>query len=255
MTITDQATARNQSHDSAYPGPSSQGLFKLAGAGALLAMAANLADVVLGFGDTEVTMNGTRTALDWFAVFQTGTFKGLYPLGIFNIVYMTCMIPVYLALYTTHHHKDRTSAALAVVFFVVGMAAYVSNNAAIPMSVLAGKYAAAGTDAQRSVIAAAGEAVLAQGEDFTPGSFIGLIFGGIAAIMISIVMLRGAIFGKTTAWIGITGFTFLSFFTILSTFVPSLYIISFYTFGMIGGLLALAWFFLTARRMFQLGRL
>lgn len=45
---------------------------------------------------------------------------------------------------------------------------------------------------------------------FIGGSFIGLIFSGIAAITISIVMLRGAIFAKATAWIGIVGFTFLS---------------------------------------------
>ncbi len=41
-------------------------------------------------------------------------------------------------------------------------------------------------------------------------------------------------------------------FTILSTFVPSLYRLAFYVFGMIGGLLALAWFILVARRLFQL---
>ncbi|GAB6273777.1 MAG: hypothetical protein STSR0004_06400 [Peptococcaceae bacterium] len=104
------------------------------------------------------------------------------------------------------------------------------------------------------MLAAAGEAVLASGEDFTPGSFIGLIFGGIAAIMVSFVMLRGGIFGKATAWIGITGFTLLSVFTILSTFVPALFYIAFYIFGMIGGLFALAWFVLVARRFFQLGR-
>lgn len=90
---------------------------------------------------------------------------------------------------------------------------------------------------------------------FIGGSFIGLIFSGIAAITISIVMLRGAIFAKATAWIGIVGFTFLSFFTILSTFVPSLYILAFYVFGLIGGLLALSWFLLVARRLFQLGRI
>lgn len=122
------------------------------------------------------------------------------------------------------------------------------------MFVLSGKYAAATTDAQRALPAAAGEAALVCGEDFTPGSFIGLLFTGFAAIMVSFEMLRGGIFGKATAWIGITGFTLLSVFTILSTFVPALFYITFYVFGMIGGLFALAWFVLVARRFFQLGR-
>jgi hypothetical protein len=67
-------------------------------------------------------------------------------------------------------------------------------------------------------------------------------------------MLRGGIFGKVNVWIGIIGFTFLSLFTILATFVPALYTIAFYFFGSIGGLLALTWFALVARRLFQLSR-
>ena len=122
------------------------------------------------------------------------------------------------------------------------------------MFVLAGKYAAAGTDAQRALFAAAGEAVLARGEDFTPGAFIGLICGGIAAIAISCVMLRGGVFGKATAWVGMVGFTFLSVFTIWATFVPVLYAVAYYFFALIGGLLALAWFALVALQCFKLGR-
>jgi hypothetical protein len=102
------------------------------------------------------------------------------------------------------------------------------------------------------MFAAAGEAVLASGEDFTPGSFLGMMFGVIAAIAMSLVMLRGGIFGKGTAWIGIVGFTFLSVFTIWATFIPVLYGIAFFGFGMIGGLLALAWFALVARKLFLL---
>ncbi|RJQ28418.1 MAG: DUF4386 family protein [Peptococcaceae bacterium] len=230
-------------------------LYKVAGVAALVAMSANLLDVILGFGETEIFTYGAKTATDWFALFRDNWFKGLYTLGILNIVYMTCMAPIYYALYGAHRRKNSTAAALAMILFLVGMTIYISNNAAIPMLVLSGKYAAAATDAQRTLFAAAGEAVLAQGEDFTPGSFIGLILSGIAAITISIVMLRGRIFGKPTAWIGIAGFSFLSMFTILSTFVPALYLIAFYVFGMIGGLLALSWFLLVARRFFQLGRL
>jgi hypothetical protein len=174
-------------------------------------------------------------------------------LGFLNIIYLASMVPVYFAIFAAHQRSKWIYAGLAMAVYFIGMAIYISNNAAIPMFVLSGWYAAAGTDTQRALFAAAGEAVLARGEDFTPGSFIGLIFGGIAAIGISSVMLRGRIFGKATAWIGIMGFTFLSVFTIWATFVPVLYIVAFYVFGMIGGLLALAWFILVARRLFQLG--
>ena len=229
-------------------------LYKVAGVAALVAMGANVLDVVLGFGETDIIVSGTMTATDWFALYHENWFKGLYTLGFLNIVYMICLVPIYFALYAAHRRKNGVYAALAMIVFFIGMAIYISNSAAIPMLVLSGKYAAATTDVQRALLAAAGEAVLACGEDFTPGSFIGLILGGIAAIMVSFVMLRGGIFGKATAWTGIIGFTFLSVFTILSTFVPALYYITFYVFGMIGGLFALAWFVLVARRFFQLGR-
>lgn len=95
---------------------------------------------------------------------------------------------------------------------------------------------------------------MAFGEDFTPGSFTGIILGGISAIAVSFVMLKGGIFGKVASWIGIVGFTFISVFTVLATFVPSLYFVAFYLFGMIDGLLVLSWFVLVSLKFFKLGR-
>ena len=229
-------------------------LYKLGGAAALAAMFANLLDVLLGFGGTEVVIYGARSASDWFAIYQENWFSGLYSLGILNIVYMLAMLPVYLALFGAHRRRQAVQVVLVMIVFLLTISIYISTNAAIPMLVLSNKYALANTDAQKNIFLAAGEAVLARGEDFTPGAFISLILGSLAAIAISIIMLRGEIFGKATAWIGIVGFTFLSLFTILATFVPALYTIAYYGFGAIGGLLALAWFALVARRLFQLGR-
>jgi len=144
------------------------------------------------------------------------------------------------------------AGALTIIVFITAMSMYISNNAAIPLLVLSNKYSVAGTEMQRTILIAAGEAVLSHGEDFTAGAFIPLFLSGLAALCISVVMLRGGIFGKVNAWIGIVGFTFLSLFTIIATFVPALYSFAFYFLGSIGGLLALTWFALVARRFFQL---
>jgi hypothetical protein len=248
------AISMMQSPDTEFAENQWKGLYTLAGAAALVALSANLLDVVFGVGETDITVYGAKSATEWFALYQENWFKGLYVLGILNIVYMAAMTPVYFALFAVHRRTYGMYAALAMAVSFIGMAIYIANNAAIPMFVLSSKYAAAGTEAQRALFAAAGEAVLARGEDFTPGSFIGLILGGIAAIAMSCVMLRGGIFGKTTAWAGIIAFTFLSVFTIWSTFIPVLYYVAFYFFGMIGGLLALAWFVLVSLEFFKLGR-
>lgn len=230
----------------------SAGLYKLAGFAALLAMSANLLDVILGFGETEVVVSGARSAIEWFSLFQVNWFKGLYTLGILNIVYMLCMIPVYFAALIAHRRRNYILSAIAMILFLLALAIYVSNNAAIPMLALSDKYAAATTEAQRVLFAAAGESALVHGEDFTPGSFPGLFLSGFAAITLSIAMLRGGVFGRVNAWIGVVGFTFLTVFTILATFFHALYFVAFYVFGMVGGLLALSWFALVARRFFQL---
>ena len=38
------------------------------------------------------------------------------------------------------------------------------------------------------------------GEDFTPGTLVGLFLSGLAAIVISIVMRRGRVFSRINAW-------------------------------------------------------
>jgi hypothetical protein len=119
------------------------------------------------------------------------------------------------------------------------------------MLALSARYQAATTDAQRSLLTAAGEAILARGEDFTPGAFMGFFFSEIAMVVIALVMLRGGIFGKTTAYAGILGSLFLTIFTIWTTFIPQFFEISM-IFALIGGLLSMAWNILTARKLFQL---
>lgn len=226
--------------------------YKVAGVAAFIALSANLLDVILGFGNTEVVHYGTRTAVEWFAVYQHNWFTGLYQLGVLNIVYMSAMLFVYAGIVIAHRHKNKIYPVLTMIIFLVSTAIYIANSAAVPMLVLANKYAAAGTEVQKTVFAAAGESVLARGEDFTPGAFPGLMLGGLVAIMMSVILLRSNIFGKKIAWIGIVGFTFLSFFTIWATFIPVYYNFAFYFFGSIGGVLALAWFTLVGIKFFKL---
>jgi hypothetical protein len=228
-------------------------IYKFGAVAALAAMLANLLDVLLGFGGTEMVTYGSKSAIQWFAIYHDSWFRGVYALGILNIVYIVAMLPVYFALFGAHFRKHAIAGALTIIIFITAMSMYISNNAAIPLLVLSNKYAVASTEMQKMILIAAGEAVLARGEDFTAGSFLALFLNGLAAICISLVMLRGGIFGKVNAWIGIVGFIFLSLFTIIATFIPALYQVAFYLLGSMGGLLALSWFALVARRLFQLG--
>ncbi|GAB6273776.1 MAG: hypothetical protein STSR0004_06390 [Peptococcaceae bacterium] len=122
-------------------------LYKVAGVAALAALCANVLDIVLGFGETDIIVYSTMTATEWFALYHESWFKGLYTLGFLNIIYMACMVPVLFALFAAHRRKNGVYAALAMIVSFIGMAIYISNSAAIPMLVLSSKYAAATTDA------------------------------------------------------------------------------------------------------------
>lgn len=230
------------------------GLYKIGGAAILIAIPIFLLDIVI-----SLTVEGadirpdTLTAIDLFILYQDNWLLGLRALGFINVITLTVSVPLFLALYAVHRQKYEAYATLAVVIWLVGTTIYISNNAAIPVFVLSRKYEAATTDAQRALLVAAGEAIIAKGVDFTPGSFIGFSFTEIAALAFSFVMLRSGIFSKVTAYSGILGFILLLIFTICLTFVPALFDVAMII-AMVGGLLGLAWYILVARRLLQLGR-
>lgn len=144
------------------------------------------------------------------------------------------------------------SSGFALLLAVLATGIYISSNAAVPMLELAQQHAAATTDLRRWALVGAGEAVLARGEDFTPGTFIGLFLSDLAAIVVSVVMLRGRVFARINALAGTVGFSCLTPFTFIATFVQGWYTVAFYLFGGAGGLLALAWFAMTGRRFLTL---
>jgi hypothetical protein len=227
-------------------------LYKLGGAAALLAVLVALTDIGLTFLPAGAEQPGTMTAIDWFKLFQENWFFGLRNLGLLpNILTLILLIPLFLALCAAHRQINRAYAVLALILSLVGTAIYLANNAACPMWALSAKYASATTETQRTLLAAAGEAILARGEDFTPGAFSGFLLVELATLTISLVMLRGGVFSKGTAYAGILGGLFLTIFTVWSTFIPVLFEAAMIL-AMLGGLSSIAWYILTARRLFQL---
>ena len=112
---------------------------------------------------------------------------------------------------------------------------------------LSGQYASATTDAQRSLLTAAGQAMLAEGQ-----SRAGIPLVEFACLVISAVMLRGKVFSKTTAYAGILGNVLLIVVEIILTFGRTLP-----DWGMAiavgAGLSMMTWYFLVGRRLLQLG--
>lgn len=229
-------------------------VYRIGGVAILVAIPIYLLDIGI-----SLTVRGADirpdalTAIDLFALYQENWLLGFRTLGLINVATLTISIPLFVALYGVHRREWGAYVMLALIIWLVGATVYISNNTALPMSVLSGKYAIATTDSQRALLVAAGEAMIARGADFTPGSFLGFFLTEIAAIGFSLVMLRSGLFGRATAYAGIVGFGLLTIFTISSTFFPALFDVGIVV-ATVGGLLGMAWYILVAIGLLRMGR-
>jgi Domain of unknown function (DUF4386) len=230
-------------------------VYKLGGAAALVVILFSLLDLLLAFVPAAAAPDpGQGTVLDWFTLLQANWFLGLRGLGLWNIITLTSSILVFLALYAAHRRAYQAFASLAALLLFIGATLYIANNKALPLLTLSRQYALAASETQKAPLLAAGQVLLAQAEDFTPGAFVGFFFAEIADILMALLVLRSGLFGKKTAWVGLLGFVLMLVFTIWATFIPLFYTAALLV-SAIGGLLITVWFFLVARRLFQLGRL
>jgi Domain of unknown function (DUF4386) len=224
-------------------------LYLLGGVAALLVVMTALVEIVITFLPGGYTI--TETVADWFTLLQDNWFLGLRNLGLLNIVMVAFGIPLYLALYAAHRNVNQAFAALAMIISYIGVAVFYATNRAFPMLDISSHYVAAGTEAQRTMIEAAGQAMLAVGQSHTPGTFLAFFLSEIAGILMAMVMLRGRVFGRGTAYAGIIGYGLLFVYEILSSFVPSVHD-AILILAMVGGIASMIWYILIARRLFQL---
>jgi hypothetical protein len=227
-------------------------LYKLGGAAALLTVLAGVVEILLTFlpGGNPT---GVVTAVDWYALFQGSWFFGLRNLGLVNIFLTILGGLVLFALYGAHRRVNPAYAALVLGISFMGAAVFFATNRAFAMLNLSQQYAAAPTDGQRLVLAAAGQALLAVGQSHTPGTFLAFFLSEVAGIGMSLVMLRGKVFGRASAYAGLAGFGLLLVFEICASFIPAAKAVAM-PIAMVGGLASMAWDILVARRLFQLGR-
>ena len=226
--------------------------YKVAAIASLLIVLVGLVDIVTSMMGGEVHENSAVNMVDWFMLFQTNRLGALGNLGLFNILTLSLGLPLYLALFNIHRQTDPSFGGLAVLLFVMGTGIYISSNSIFSILALSDQYAVA-SEAQKPLLEAAGRALLAQGADLTPGTFMGFFFTQCAAILMAFVILQGGVFNKTTGWLGVAGFGIMLVFFFIAAFVPG----QFNTAVMIsapGGLLLMAYQILLARRLFQLAK-
>jgi hypothetical protein len=149
--------------------------------------------------------------------------------------------------YSALRRDKEAYGVLGTILFFMGITVYIASSRAFPMLSLSNQYASATTDAQRSLLASAGQAMLAEGQ-----SRAGVLLIEFACLVISAVMPRGKVFSKATACAGMLGNTLLMavelIFVPLSS-GPGIVV------APCGGISIITWYLLVGRRLLQLGSL
>jgi len=194
------------------------------------------------------------TVIDWFKLLQENPFMGLRNLGLLNIMMTSLGIPLTFALFWVHRKHNLVLAPFALILAMIGTAIFYATNRAFPMLDLSTQYATASNASQKTILEAAGGAMLAVGQSHTPGTFFAFAFSEAAGILLALVMLQEKLFSKVAAFSGLIGYSCLLIFDVLSSFVPSTQNVILIV-AIVGGLFNVAWYVQTGLRLFQLGKM
>lgn len=238
----------NQAIEREAPGSGWRSFYKAGGAAVLIAVLVVLAEIAIQFlpGVAQATQR-TVTVIDWFTLCRDHWFLGLRNLGLLNLIGAALLTPAFLAMYLALRRENGPWSALGAILFFLGMAVYLASNRAFAMVSLSGQYASAATDAQRALLAAAGQTLLVEGK-----SRLGIFLIDSAGLVLSAVMLKGKAFGRAAAYTGILGNSLMIVFEIVFAFLPA-----WLSVGLIvatcGGVSIILWYLLVGKRLLQLG--
>jgi hypothetical protein len=141
------------------------------------------------------------TVAEWFALFQRNPIAGLLDMDLLLIVDYVLLAVLFLGLWAALHPASPSLSALAVLLEFLAVSAYFASTTALEMLALSNGYAAAATDAERTAITAAGQALLAtwDGTAFT----FSYELSAVAVLLVGVAMLRSKYFSRTGAYAGI----------------------------------------------------
>ena len=222
------------------------GMYKIGGICAIILLAYSLVTMVQLF----VIGGQPETAHEGFAILQENRLAGLLRLDVLTIFILPLYYLLLLGLYIALRRHNPVLVSIAVLLGWAGVTLVLATPSAFSFLALSDKFAAANGEAQRNMLLAAGEAVLASDMWHGSGARLGSLLMQIALLLFSLVMLGNKMFGKVTAWTGVVTHG-LDLLHILVGFVlPAIGAALMY----VAGPLYLVWFPLLARDFFRLAR-
>lgn len=191
------------------------------------------------------------TAAEVFKMLEENRFNGLLRLDLLTVtVYMPLFYLLFLGFHAALGKTHPVSASVATLLGCAGITLFLATPSVFSWLTLSDKFLAATTEAQRTPLLAAGEALLVSDMWHGTGATIGGILIQAAITLISVSMVTTHVFGKSTAYVGIATHGLDLTHLLLGFFFPSAGVLLL----QIAGTLYLIWFPLLARDFFKLGR-
>lgn len=227
--------------DTSIVDPRWKDLYKLAGIAAIVSEFVILLGIVTFF--IWPYAPGSKTTEEILRLLQSDPLGGLVSLDLFLFVGNLFSVFLFLALYVSLRPVNPSYALVALAVGLIGLVLLIPARPIFEMLALSRQYAAATTDAARSQILAAGDAllVLFDGTNW----IMNTLLGALSLLTSSLLMLRSKTYTRATAYAGI--FTNA---VVCGFFLPTLG--KFLLFLSLPGYMI--WYFLLAKRFLQMGR-
>jgi hypothetical protein len=174
-------------------------LYRLGGIAALILIVYSLATIV-----QIMVLGGQPTsAAQAFDLLQHHRVVALLRLDLPTIAVLPLYYLLFLGLCAALWQISRARVILSTVLAFAGLTLVLTTPTALSLIQLSNKCAAAASDAVRAQLLAAGEALMAADLWHGTGAILGGVLLQCGAVLICVVMLRGGVFSKATAWLGI----------------------------------------------------
>jgi hypothetical protein len=192
---------------------------------------------------------GPQTAAEAFALLQNDRLRALLRLDLLTVIFMPAYYLLFAGFYAALRRLHATQVTVLAVLAFTGVTLFLSTPSISSLAYLSDQYSAATSEARRSQLLSAGEALLAADMWHSTAAFTGGLMLQTAGVWVSVLMLRGGLFGRATAYLGVIANGLDLAHGLVGLFAPGL--------GgallMTAGPLYLAWFPLAGRRLLKLG--
>ena len=227
-------------------GSVSQTLCKVGGIAALLFLLYSVITLVI------LTVFGVQpaTALECFTMLQANRVIGLLRMDLLTAICMPLYFLIFLGIFIALKGGNRAYSILAIICVFVGVTLFIATPSALSMLDLSDKYATVTTEAEKSQLLAAGEAILSADMFHGTGPIIGRFLVEVGALIFSVEMVSGNIFSKLTAYVGIAAHGLDLVHVVFMLMIPATGDLLM----VVAGTLYLLWFPLVGVRLIQIGK-